>query len=139
LQADRILARNLLVPQLDAALDDGPGFATPLAHGLDLALHTLLHALQHGRGSIDRARLVVLTDGRGNVPLDASRRNQVSNPVGREGIEDGLAAAGRLARLDRIDSFFLDPEPREYPRLPEELATALGATRSIIPHRGEDQ
>ena len=81
LRADRLMARSLLVPQVDKALAAGPGRASPLAHGLDFALQTLRHALQHGRAAITQARLVVLTDGRGNVPLEASRPARSRDPL----------------------------------------------------------
>ena len=38
LRAERIMGRSLLAPQIGAALEANPGKATPLAHGLDLAL-----------------------------------------------------------------------------------------------------
>lgn len=133
LRADRLLARNMLLPQLAAALETAPGRATPLAHGLDLALQTLRRALQHGRDNILLARLIVLTDGRGNVPLEASRAGRISSPVGREGIEDALALAAEMRALDRIHKVVLNPQPPQHAELPMELAEVLGAQIISVP------
>ena len=71
-RADPVAARNLLSPSFGAALEEQHGAATPLAHGLELAGRAIRAGLEHGRGRAQRARLVVLTDGRGNVRLEAS-------------------------------------------------------------------
>ena len=81
LQAERLVARSLLVPKISQALDEPSGLATPLAHGLDLALQFLRHALHQGRQGVRSAWIVVLTDGRGNVPLKASQTGQLDWPV----------------------------------------------------------
>ncbi len=128
LRAERLLAHNVLVPQFDAALKADPGRATPLAHGLDLALQTLRHALQHGAAPVLHARLVVLSDGRGNVPLAASRAGEIAGPVGRQGIDDALQVAAHIQGLDRVKAVFLDPQPQQYADLPKQIAIALGAT-----------
>jgi len=41
---------------------------------LNLALLTLSSILQHGRNAAQQATLIVITDGRGNVPLHASHK-----------------------------------------------------------------
>jgi magnesium chelatase subunit D len=138
LRAEQLAAANVLAPRLGAALQAGAGGATPLAHGLDLAVRGLRSALQHGRASVQRARLVVVSDGRGNVPLAASRAGRLDGPVGREGIDDALAVA-RIARGRRnLESVVLDPQPAEYPELPTTLAEALGAVVEAIPERAVD-
>jgi magnesium chelatase subunit D len=126
-RADRLVARNLLDPRLDQALDARPGRATPLAHGLFLALQTLRHGLQHGQGIVQRARLVVLTDGRGNVPLHLGPDLDVAEPVGRAGVDDALAIAAEIPSLHTVEAVVLDPGPVLHPDLVHELARALGA------------
>ncbi|HEY9830845.1 MAG TPA: hypothetical protein V6D26_09705 [Stenomitos sp.] len=133
LRAECLTAQSMLVPQLGAALEAKSGKATPLAHGLDLALQTLRHALQHGRNTVQYARFVVLSDGRGNVPLEASRSGYVTLPIYREGIDDALQVAQRIRSLDGVELFVLDPQPQAYRKLPLELAEALGATAIPIP------
>jgi magnesium chelatase subunit D len=136
-RATRVLGRNLLAPAVAAALAPGRGGATPLAHGLELAGETIRRALHRGRGAVTEATLVVYTDGRGNVPLAASLAAMRPGQVGREGVTDALAAAGRLRGLQGLTAVVLDPEPLVYPRLPEELAVALGA--SVVKLRSDAQ
>jgi magnesium chelatase subunit D len=133
LRADRQFFNNVLVPGLAAALEAPAGKATPLAHGLELALQTLRHALQHGRQIAHSARLVVISDGRGNVPLTASITGRIENPVGREGIEDALHTAHKLRALDRVEISFLDPQPSSHAGLVSDLADGLGAVTQEIP------
>lgn len=133
LRAERRFFNSVLVPGLAAALDAPAGKATPLAHGLELALQTLKHALQHGRQIAHGARLVVISDGRGNVPLSASILGRVENRVGREGIEDALQTARKLRALDRVDISFFDPQPASHAGLVSDLAEALGVIPRQIP------
>ncbi|MFX0200107.1 MAG: hypothetical protein ACFFCW_28640, partial [Candidatus Hodarchaeota archaeon] len=135
LRADRFMARNILVPQFRVFLEDTMGNATPLAHGFDLALQTLRHNLQHGRNAIMEARLVVLSDGRGNVPLGASLTRNIKIPVSLEGINDTIEMARQIGRLNCVEAIFLNPQPKECPDLPKELAYALGATLIDIPSK----
>ena len=133
LRARKMTERSILVPRISAGIEAERGRATPLAHGLDLALHTLRHALQHGRSTIQQAVLVVVSDGRGNVPLSASRVGKITAPVNRQGVEDALQVAQAIRRLDKVKAIVLDPQPRQYPDLPLELAKALGAKVVLIP------
>ncbi len=133
LRAERILVRSVLVPEFQDALDRDPGRATPLADGLQLALDTLRKALQHGRSAVQRAQLVVLSDGRGNVPLAVSRGEPMSGPVGRRGVEDALVVGKELARIKDVDIDLLDPQPRYGGHLTRALAGALGARIVPIP------
>jgi magnesium chelatase subunit D len=142
LRARLLKARNLLAPELARALAAPPGEATPLAHGLELALQTMRHALQHGRSPAARCSLVVLSDGRGNVPLAASHAGlPPAGRVGREGVEDALAQARLIAALDRVRAVVLDPRPQQLPELPGQLAAALGAMVHALPAAadGEDE
>lgn len=132
LQAERLFVHSLLAPQLGPALVPRPGGATPLAHGLVLALKAIRHGMQHGRGAAREARLVLVTDGRGNVPLEASETGSFSSPVGRTGIEDALRIAHVLGGTKRLSSYVLDTGPKEYPELPAVFSEALGGIRLVI-------
>lgn len=132
LRAVKIASPSILVPRLTRGLEEKQGRATPLAHGLLLMLQTLRHALQHGRSNAERVVLVVISDGRGNVPLAASQSGEIVAPVGREGIEDALAVARQIGALQRIDAVVLNPQPDYYPDLPVELAQALGAKIAVM-------
>ena len=127
LRAKRILERNVLVPRFTAALDDAVGRATPLAHGLELALLSLKHALQHGRSRVQRAVLVVLSDGRGNVPLSASHNGRIKIPVKREGVESAWRVADDIVKLSTVSTIYLNPQPVHNKELPIELAQRLDA------------
>jgi magnesium chelatase subunit D len=127
LSARRVQGRNVLAASVNQALASERGKATPLAHGLQLALETLRHALRHGRSTALEAQLVVVTDGRGNVPLEASRQRAITAPVSDQGVKDALAVAEQLRALERVESVLIHPSPRFYPELPSTLAAALGA------------
>jgi magnesium chelatase subunit D len=135
LRAVRIEAQSVLVPRINAGLESGRGRATPLAHGLDLALQTLRHALQHGRSKVRQAVLVVITDGRGNVPLEASRVGDIREflPVKQKGIEDALQVAAQIGELDGVKAYLLHPQPKIYADLPLQLAEKMGARVLVIP------
>ena len=127
LRSHLVQARNLLAPEVFQALEGEAGAATPLAHGLDLAARTARASLQHGRNQVVRVRLVVLTDGRGNIPLQASLDGVLNHRVSYEGIEDALKAAKVLAEIPRLEIVLLDPQPMFYPDKVAELAEAMGA------------
>jgi len=133
LRAERVMAQSILVPSISAGIEAGRGKATPLAHGFDLALQTLRHALQHGRSTVQQAVLVVISDGRGNVPLEASLLGRIAPPVGRKGVEDALQVAERIRGVDGVKAVLLNPQPKQYADLPLELAEAIGATVVSIP------
>ncbi|MEH1826724.1 MAG: hypothetical protein V7L22_15385 [Nostoc sp.] len=133
LRAEKREADNILVPRIHNRLEIDRGKATPLAYGLDLALQTLRHALQHGRSAVQKAVLVVISDGRGNVPLEASRAGKVIPPVGKRGIEDALQVARQIAALNGVESVVLNPQPKHYTDLPVKLAQALKAKIAPIP------
>lgn len=135
LRAERIEARSILVPEIAGAFNSAPGRATPLAHGLDLALHTLRRYLQHGRGGPYQATFVVLTDGRGNIPLEDSRRGAITPPVMRKGFDDALRTASQIRALAHVRVVVLNPQPLQHAELPLELAEALGAESQDIPLR----
>jgi len=127
LRADWVEARSMLSSEISLALKGEAGRGTPLAHGLEMAGDKAKRALQHGRSRVDRVRLVVLTDGRGNIPLEASKQGKLKSPVSREGIDDALAVARELAKIPRLEIVLLDPQPALYPALPKMFARDLGA------------
>jgi len=126
LRARLVTGRNLLAPAVIQAFESPAGAATPLAHGLDLALHYLRHSLQHGRGKVDGARLVVVTDGLGNIPLAASQAGELTAPAGAQGMEDALKIAAEFKKLPGVDRFLLYPGNEFLPDLPERYRVALG-------------
>lgn len=135
LRAERILAHNVVAPAVAAALDRGPGRATPLASGFHFALEAIRDARHRGRGAVVRATLVILSDGRGNVPLEASRTGWIGASVAAEGIEDALLKAAQLGTLDRVEKVLLNPQPPHAAHLVERLAEALHARIIPVPHR----
>ncbi|MEU3508301.1 magnesium chelatase [Streptomyces longwoodensis] len=138
LRAQSASARNVLDPRVAEALQRRAGRATPLAHGLDEAARVLQRAFrQHGSG-LAEAWVVVVTDGRGNVPLEASRTGwRAGEAVGTAGVTDAFDAAGRLAAMDRtrVHTVVIDPGRAAYGHLPGRLADALGAI--LVQGRGE--
>lgn len=136
LRARRIFGRNLLVPALARGFESGRGSTTPLAHGLELALETLRRAIHHQKSPASQLKLVVLSDGRGNVPLEASHAGRLVRRVGAEGVEDALRVAADIREIKGVSVEFIDPRPRHHPELPRKLASALGArlrVRSDVP------
>ncbi|HEU5226512.1 MAG TPA: hypothetical protein VFU49_01790, partial [Ktedonobacteraceae bacterium] len=133
LRAEVVRAKNILVPRVGLALEARHGRATPLAHGLSLALEQLQRVLQHGRNSAHKVSFVVISDGRGNVPLALSLRGEREMLVTREGIDDALQEARKIRALKHVETVVLNPQPDYYPDLPERLSEALGATLVPIP------
>jgi magnesium chelatase subunit D len=127
LRADRVMARNVLVPSVAAALDERPGRATPLADGLALAFRTIRQTLGHGRNTMRKATLIVVTDGRANVPLDVSREGRWLGRVGRQGIDDARQVARQLRDLPRVRRVLIHPKTDALRDLPMALAAALEA------------
>ena len=133
LRAQRVTGNSILTPRIGEALEARPGRATPLAHGLEMTYQMLQQAQEHGRALIQHTRFVIITDGRGNVPLAASHSGQVQMPVNREGIEGALQLAREFRKLKRVLPIVLDPRPAYHAELPAELAEALGAAYEEIP------
>ncbi|MET8449494.1 hypothetical protein [Streptomyces sp. NPDC005209] len=133
--AERVRVPSLLDPALLDTFARAPGTASPLAHALDLAVHELRRFLRKGRAVVDEALFVVVTDGRGNVPLDASLRGTPPSGVRREGVDDALRVAATAATLHRVRSVVIAPDLDQYPELPVELAEALGATLVVAAGR----
>lgn len=131
LRAEVVSAKNILGQRVSRAFATGAGQATPLAHGLSLALEHLQRVLQHGRETAQKVTFVVVSDGRGNVPLSASIREEKRRIVTREGIDDALKEARKIRTLKHVEVTVLDPLPAYYVDLPERLAEALGG--NIVP------
>jgi magnesium chelatase subunit D len=127
LHASLVSARTILVPAISEAIDAPAGRATPLAHGLELALQAMQRSLQHGRSTVQQVTFVVLSDGRGNVPLSASHSNTSPQQVTRAGVEDALKVAREIARVKQVSRVVLAPTVRYYQELPMRLASALDA------------
>ncbi|MFF3885276.1 magnesium chelatase [Streptomyces sp. NPDC001914] len=130
LRAESFAARGVLDPRVLAALYRAKGRATPLAHGIEQADRVLRQAFRLQGSTLAEAWLVVVTDGRGNVPLQASHTGRLHGPVAAQGVEDSLAAAAPLAALDRgrLRVAVVDAARSPYGDLPFALAEKLGAT-----------
>jgi magnesium chelatase subunit D len=138
LRAQRFLLGSVLEPELYRALDTAAGRATPLAHGLDLAYRTLQSALQHGRATVQRVQLIILSDGRGNVPLSASYTGVAGHSAG-EGLKDSLRVAEQIGRMRQVECVLLDPERRRGRHITRALARSLRATVQPLSYPVEER
>jgi magnesium chelatase subunit D len=140
LRAEAFLARNVLDPRLAAALDRQAGRASPLAHGLLMAGQFVRRAFQQQPTALAEAWLVVVTDGRGNVPLRTSLTGRFDGPVGRRGIDDALHAAAQLGAMGRmrLHVVVVDTGADPCADLPFALADALGGITVAGPAAGRD-
>jgi magnesium chelatase subunit D len=127
LRASEFRVRNLLDPRMEEALEAKPGRATPLAHGLTLAAAILRHDTQQGGAPITEARLVVVTDGRANVPLSNSQSGTLPKNVGQRAVNDAENAARKIRGLHRVQSVVIDPGPLASGYLTTRLAATLVA------------
>ncbi|MER7643529.1 magnesium chelatase [Streptomyces sp. NPDC126522] len=127
LRADHFVARSVLDPRVGAALQRPAGRSSPLAHGLAITDQLLRRAFQQ-RSNLIEAWLVVVSDGRGNIPLDASVSGRLLGPVRRAGVDDAMTAAGRIGAMGRLrlHAVVIDAGRQPYPDLPFLLADALG-------------
>ena len=132
LRPERYQAASVADPRIARSLRRSPGVASPLAAGVELAVHELRRHMHRGWASVRSARLVVVTDGRGNVPLEVSAERRLTGRVAREGIEDALAAARTIAGLHRVETTVVAPVDEQYPDLTADLAFALGATLTVV-------
>jgi magnesium chelatase subunit D len=127
LRAEAYRSGSVLDERLAASLERPAGRATPLAHALDVAVQQLRRQLRYGAAATERAWLVVASDGRGNVPLEASQRDVPPEFVSREGIADALAAAAAVRSLAAVRPVVLSPPAlTHYRELPFDLADAMG-------------
>ncbi|WP_250029283.1 hypothetical protein [Paractinoplanes maris] len=127
LRAIRRRLGGTLDPGLDTALGRHPGRATPLAAGLDLAIQEMRLYLRNLPIRPEGSWLVVVSDGRGNIPLEASQRNLRPTAVNRAGIDDAVTVAADAARLPAVRVVILAPPSlAHYRDLPFALADAMG-------------
>jgi len=128
LRATQFQSRDVLDPRIAAALRRKPGRATPLAHGLSLAFALLRRSTQQGCPAVSEAVLVVVTDGRANVPLPHSQTGTVPVKVGRDGVEHALREARKIKALGRrVRSVVIDPGWQPNGHLAAMLAAELAA------------
>ncbi|HEY7063917.1 MAG TPA: putative cobaltochelatase [Chloroflexota bacterium] len=116
-QADLLLPPTTSVDLAEARLRELPtGGRTPLAHGLDLARQTVE---RHARGRPGTLPLlVVVSDGRANVPLGGAQRDCLAE----------VQALGADLQRRRIASVVIDSEAGPLQLgMAGELAEALGA------------
>jgi magnesium chelatase subunit D len=132
LRAERYRAPSIRDPRVLRSLRRRPGRATPLASGIELAGEELLRLVRRGRATVDRAWLVVATDGRGNIPLEASARDRVDGSVGRQGVEDSLTAAATVRPIVGVRAVVVAPDSAPYASLPFDLADALGGVVASV-------
>jgi magnesium chelatase subunit D len=134
--AELVTERGFLVPRVGQTLlqERGKGYPTPLAHGLYLAVAHLRRLLQHGRATATHVDLIVVSDGRGNVPLEWSLNNNTGTKiVTREGIDDAFAIAYQISEMKRVESLLFYPQSYQHPELSRFLAQALGADLVVLP------
>jgi magnesium chelatase subunit D len=102
LSPERYRARSVVDPRIVTSANRTPGAASPLAAAIEMAADELRRFMRRGWASTQSARLVVVTDGRGNVPLDATTEGRVNQRVSRAGLDDALSAAHNIAGLARV-------------------------------------
>lgn len=138
LRADSQQFAGVLDPGLYAAINgSATGRATPLAHGLALSIESIRRV--RGVSASVQIRLLVVSDGRGNVPLSVSYAGELpERSAPRQGLQDALNKARELRALGRhVWACVFDPQPEHYPDLPQLLADALGADLRAIPRFDE--
>ena len=133
--AERYRVSSLHDPKVLTSLIRSPGRASPLAHALDLALSDLRRRIRRAV-SPQHCLLVVATDGRGNVPLDASLLGQAPRGnVGRTGIADAERVAERIGALRGVEIVVITPDLGPYRELPFDLADGLGGAQVLLAPR----
>jgi magnesium chelatase subunit D len=118
---------SVLDRRLPLSLSRAPGRATPLAHALDLSVQELRRHLRQAEVVAENSWLILVSDGRGNIPLQASQRGRVPELVTTEGVRDALLAAGALRFMPRVHKVvFFPPGLTHYTELPFDLADVMG-------------
>jgi magnesium chelatase subunit D len=127
LRATAYRAASVLDRRVAVSLGRVSGRATPLAHALDMAVQEMRRHLRQAEVVADNSWLIVVSDGRGNVPLEASQRGLIPGIVAREGVTDMLRAAQAARALPGVRKVVLaPPKLTHYARLPFDLADAMG-------------
>lgn len=132
LRPERYRSRSIADPQIFASLHRSPGAASPLAAAIELAAEELRRHMHRGWASVRAARLVLVTDGRGNVTLEATAERRVVTHIARQGIDDALTAARAIAGMHRVTTTVVAPIDEQYPTLTADLAFALGGTVTYV-------
>jgi magnesium chelatase subunit D len=136
LRATQFRSRGVLDRRVAEALErHRRGRATPLAHGLTLAADMLRRSTQQGGPAVSEAVLVVVTDGRANVPLADSLAGTVPADVADRGVRSALAVARDIRDLGhglggtprRVRSVVIDPGWQLNGYFASMLAAALAA------------
>jgi magnesium chelatase subunit D len=129
LRPERYRCTTVVDPRIEAIFNRAPGRATPLAAAIDLAAEELSRMRLRTHPPFREIRLVLATDGRGNVPFEAMPPGQI---VRREGIDDALDRA-RGSRIFRdVQTIVVAPRLYQHAELPGELAAALGGQVATI-------
>jgi magnesium chelatase subunit D len=138
LRATSYRAGSLLDPRVTDSLNRQPGRASPLAHGLDLAVQELR---RHLRGTPrNSAVLLVATDARGNVPLASSLLDRMPrSQVAQSGVQDALASAGAVRGMSRVEAVVVTPGVDQYAGLPFDLAEAMDGAVILAARRDDGQ
>ena len=127
-RAQRLLTRNLLDRRLDRALAAGKGRATPLAHGLVLALESSGATSSKAEGPYDRH---VSWPSPTDVATSRSRWSPTSGFPGEAGASASRTLSpdrpGLQGPAERGREILVDPGPDAYEDLVTQLAAALGA------------
>jgi magnesium chelatase subunit D len=127
--AERYKVSSLQDPRILASLSRSPGRASPLAHALDLALSDLRRQVRRAV-SPQQCTLLIATDGRGNIPLEASLRGRSpGEDVGRTGIMDAEQVAERIGALSGVEVVVIAPDLGSHRDLLFSLAEETGAGR----------
>lgn len=127
LRASAYRASSVLDGRISASLSRAPGRATPLAHALEIAVHELRRYVRQAEVVAGNSWFIVVSDGRGNVPMESSHRGRLQAPVTREGVTDALDAAHAVRAVPRVNKIVIaPPKLAYYARLPFDLADAMG-------------
>jgi len=133
LQAEVQFSKTILSQSIARTLELSPGRATPLAHGLELIRLHLEKNIQKTHKSTFSALVVIVTDGRGNIPILASKTLKIEYPVQSKGINDALNIAQSFGHLKGISTVLLYPERSQYSQIPINLASKLSARMEKLP------
>jgi len=134
-QAQMLMPPSTSVERAKRELDVLPtGGGTPLASALVLAWQT---ALQARRKNIPNATLIVMTDGRGNVALNAANPEAAKD---KSAIEAELQQLSGLIQVDRINAVVIDTQANYLSRgEAPKLAQWLGGRYVYLPGAKAEQ
>ncbi len=136
-QAQVLLAPSQSVERAKRALDVLPtGGGTPLASALLAAWHMARQARARG---VSQVTLVLMTDGRGNVPLRATSEAPTAQPA-RAQLQAELQQIAALIRAEGIGAVVIDTQVNYLSRgEASRLATWLGGRYVYLPNARAEQ